>query len=131
MTTLKEYEVGYGKPPEHSKWKKGQCGNPKRISKRPVKPIAELVDEFLAGEVEVVDNGVTQRRPAFEIIILQLYNKAMNGNARALKVLKQYSDFAASRAPNGGMRVKWVEHEEYLKYLRERYEQNKRNERKG
>jgi hypothetical protein len=91
----------------------------KKYSKRAVKPVAELVDEFLASKMEVVDNGVSQRRPAFEIIILQLCNKAMNGNARALKVLKQYSDFAASRAPNGGMRVKWVEHEEYLKYLRE------------
>jgi hypothetical protein len=120
MTTSKKYEVGYCKPPEHSKWKKGQCGNPKRIRKHPVKPVAELVDEFLASEVEVVDNGVSQRRTALEIIYLQLCNKAIAGNARALKVLKQYSDFAASRAPSGGMRVKWVEDEEYLKYLRER-----------
>ena len=91
----------------------------KKYSKRPVKPVAELVDEFLASKMEVVDNGVSQRRPAFEIIYLQLWNKAIDGNRRALKVLKQYSDFAASRAPNGGMRVKWVEHEEYLEYLRE------------
>ena len=92
---------------------------PKKNSKRPVKPVAELVDEFLGSELEVVDNGVSQRRSAFEIIYLQLCNKAIAGNARALKVLKQYSDFAASRAPNGGTGVKWVEHEEYLKYLRE------------
>src|ERR1700751_5621792 len=91
----------------------------KKYSKRPVKPVAELVDEFLASKMEVVDNGVSQRRTAFEIIYLQLCNKAIDGNRRALKVLKQYSDFAASRAPNGGMRVKLVEHEEYLKYLKE------------
>jgi hypothetical protein len=120
MRTSKEYEVGYCRPPEHSKWKKGQCGNPKRISKRPVKPVAELVDEFLASEVEVVDNGVSQRRPAFEIIYLQLCNKAIAGNARALKVLKQYSDFAASRAPSGGYsRTVWLDDDEYLEYLRE------------
>ena len=106
MTTFKEYEVGYGKPPEHAKWKKGQCGNPKRIRERPVKPVAELVDEFFASEREVVENGVSQRRSAFEIIYLQLCNKAIAGNARALKVLKQYSDFAASRAPNGGWNTK-------------------------
>jgi hypothetical protein len=120
MRTSKEYEVGYCKPPEHSKWKKGQCGNPKRIRKRPVKPIAELVDEFLAGEVEVVENGVSQRRTAFEIIYLQLCNKAIAGNVRALKVLKQYSDFAASRAPSVGIRTELVDDEIYLKYLRER-----------
>ena len=123
--TSKKYDIGYGKPPKHSRWKKGQCGNPKRIRKRPVKPVAELVDEYLASEVNVVDNGVSQRSTAFEIIYLQLWNKATTGNTRALKVLKQYSDFAASRAPSGGMRVKWVDDEEYLKYLRER------NERKG
>jgi hypothetical protein len=92
----------------------------KKYSKRAVKPVAELVDEFLASKMEVVDNGVSQRRTAFEIIYLQLCNKAIDGNRRALKVLKQYSDFAASRAPSGGMRVKWVDDEEYLKYLRER-----------
>ena len=58
--TSKKYDIGYGKPPEHSKWKKGQCGNPARIRKHPVKPVAELVDQFLASEVEVVDNGVTE-----------------------------------------------------------------------
>jgi Family of unknown function (DUF5681) len=118
--TSKKYDIGYGKPPEHSKWKKGQCGNPKRIRKRPVKPVAELVDEFFAREVEVIDDGIPQRRTAFEVIYLQLCNKAMAGNRRDLKVLKQYSDFAASRARSGGLRVKWVDHEEYLKYLRER-----------
>jgi hypothetical protein len=39
--TSKKYEIGYGNPPKHSRWKKGQCGNPKRIRKRPGKPVAE------------------------------------------------------------------------------------------
>jgi hypothetical protein len=91
----------------------------KKYSKRAVKPVAELVDEFLASEMKVVDNGVSQRRPAFEIIYLQLYNKAIDGNRRALKVFKQYSDFAASRAPSGGLRVEWVDDEIYLKWLKE------------
>jgi hypothetical protein len=123
-----KYDIGYCRPPEHSKWKKGQCGNPARIRKRPVKPVAELVDEFLANEVEVVDNGVSQRRTAFEIIYLQLYNKAIAGNARALKVLKRYSDFAASQAPAGGDKVVWLDDGEYEEFLRELRE---RNERKG
>jgi len=112
--TSKKYDIGYGKPPEHSKWKKGQCGNPKRIRK--VKPVAELVDEFLSSEV--VENGVPQRRTAFEVICLQLCDKAMVGNRRALKVLKQYIDFAASRAPSGGMRAVLVDEETKRKMLR-------------
>ena len=23
-----KYDVGYGRPPKHTRWKKGQCGNP-------------------------------------------------------------------------------------------------------
>jgi Family of unknown function (DUF5681) len=107
----KKYDVGYCRTPEHSKWKKGQCGNPARIRKRPVKPAAAMIDEFFAREVDIVENGISQRRSAFEIIFLQLCNKAMAGNTRALKVLTKYSDFAASRDPSGGMRAEWVDDE--------------------
>ena len=109
MTTSKEYEVGYGKPPEHAKWKKGQCGNPDRIRKRPVKPVAELIDEFFAREIEVVDDGISQRLTAFLVIYLQLYNKAVAGNKRALNVLTKYSDFAASRDSSRGIKVEYVD----------------------
>ena len=108
-----EYGVGYGRPPEHSKWKKGQCGNPNRIRKRRnAKPVVTMVDEFFARSIEVVENGIPQRRSAFEIIYLQLCTKAMTGNARALNVLKKYSDFAASRAPSGGIRLEVIDDEQ-------------------
>ncbi len=107
----KKYDVGYCRPPEHSKWKKGQFGNPARIRKRPVKPAAAMIDEFFAREIDIVEKGISQRRSAFEIILLQLYNKATAGNARALNVLTKYSDFAASRDPTGGIRIELVEDE--------------------
>jgi hypothetical protein len=65
--------VGYGRPPEHSKWKKGQCGNPARIRKRTAKPVVAMIDEFFASEHVVVENGIPKRRSAFEIILLQLH----------------------------------------------------------
>jgi len=107
----KKYDVGYCRPPEHSKWKKGQCGNPARIRKRLVKPAAAMIDEFFAREIDIVENGISQRRSAFGIIFLQLYNKATARNARALNVLTKYSDFAAGRDPTGGMRVEWIDDE--------------------
>jgi len=96
----------------------------KKYSKRPIKPVVELIDEFFSRKVEVVDDGISRWRTAFEIIYLQLCNKAIAGNARALKVLKQYSDFAASRAPHGGDKVVWLDDDAYLKYLREQNERN-------
>jgi hypothetical protein len=107
----KKYDVGYGQPPEHSKWKKGQCGNPARIRKHPVKPTAAIIDEFFARKVDIVENGISHRRSAFEIILLQLYNKAMAGDTRALNILTKYSDFAASRDSSGGTRTELVDDE--------------------
>ena len=107
----KQYAIGYGRPPEHSKWKKGQCGNPAQIRKRTVKPVSLMIDEFFASERTVIENGVSRRRSAFEIIYLQLYNKAMAGNTRALNALKEYSDFAASRNPACAMKLELIDDE--------------------
>ena len=70
-----------------SKPKKGQCGNPKRRCKREPESVATLIDEFFAREVDVVEDGESLRRSAFEVICLQLCNKAMDGNTRALNGL--------------------------------------------
>ena len=110
-TRSKKYDVGYCRPPEHSKWKKGQCGNPARIRRRTVKSVAAMVDEFFAREVKIVEDGVALRRSGFEIIYLQLSKQAMAGNTRALRVLTKYSDFAASRDVTGGMITEWVDDE--------------------
>jgi len=107
--------VGYGRPPEHSKWKKGQCGNPARIRKRTAKSVVAMIDEFFASEIQVTENGISQRRSAFEIIFLQLWKKAMAGNTRALNVLTKYSDFAASRDSTGGMRIELIDDENETK----------------
>ena len=123
-TSKQEYIVGYGRPPRHSQWKKGQSGNPKQRRKRQPKSVATMVDEFFAREVDVVENGVSLRRTAFEIIFLQLYKKAIAGNTRALNVLKKYGDFAASRDPTKGMIYEWVDHEAYLTYLKELHKEN-------
>ena len=34
--------VGYRRPPKHTRWKKGQCGNPGRKRKRALKGTAEI-----------------------------------------------------------------------------------------
>jgi Family of unknown function (DUF5681) len=109
MKVSPSYEVGYCRPPKRTQWQKGQCGNPKRIRKQNPKPVLDMIDEFFASEVPVTENGISQRRSAFEIIFLQLFNKAMAGNTRALKVLTKYSDFAASRDSAGGMRIELID----------------------
>ncbi len=102
-----KYEVGYGRPPKSTRWKKGQCGNPNRVRKRAPKRVVEMIDEFFAAEIDIVENGISRRVSNFEAIVLQLWIKAVTGTSkRAVNVLLKYLEFAASR---GGMRVFAVE----------------------
>jgi hypothetical protein len=91
-----EYEIGYGRPPKHTRWKKGQCGNPNRIRKRTPKPVVQMIDEFFAGEIGIVENGISRRVSNFEAVVLQLWTKAMAGSKRAMNVLLKYQEFAAN-----------------------------------
>jgi Family of unknown function (DUF5681) len=103
----KKYEVGYGRPPKATRWKKGQCGNPNRVRKRAPKRVVEMIDEFFAAEIDVVENGISRRVSNFEAIVLQLWRKAVTTTSkRAVNVLLKYLEFAASR---GGMSVFAVE----------------------
>src|SRR5258708_20894904 len=93
-TSPEKYEVGYGRPPQHTRWKKGQCGNPKRIRKRTPKPVVWLIDEFFAGELDIIENGKSRRVSNFEAVVLQLLTKAMAGKQRAMNVLLLCQEFA-------------------------------------
>jgi hypothetical protein len=100
----KEYEVGYGRPPKSTRWKKGQCRNPNRVRKRAPKRVVDMIDEFFAAEIDVVEKGISRRVSNFEAIVLQLWIKAVTGTSkRALNVLLKYLEFAASRGGMGGM----------------------------
>jgi Family of unknown function (DUF5681) len=103
----KKYEVGRGQPPMHTRWKKGQCGNPNRIRRRTSKPVVEMIDEFFAGEIEIVEKGIPRRVTNFEAIVLQLWTKAMAGNGRAMNVFLKYKEFAATRGELGGVKVEY------------------------
>jgi len=101
MNTPPKYEVGFGRPPKHTRWKKGECGNPKRIRKRYAKPAVQMIDEFFAAEVDIVERGISRRVSNFEAIVLQLLSQAIAGKRRDMNVLLQYQEFAVQRS--GGM----------------------------
>jgi len=102
------YEVGYCRPPKRTQWQKGQCGNPKRIRKQTPKPVVDMIDEFFAGEIDIVENGISRRVSNFEAIVLQLWIKAMAGKKRATNVLLQYQAFAARRYGSVKQRIELV-----------------------
>jgi len=94
----KDYEVGYKRPPKHTRWKKGQCGNrDRRYSAR--RPSAlELLDKLLLRPIEVVEKGETRRVTALEVIVLLLWQQELAGNRRALGVRLKYEGIAQENA---------------------------------
>jgi uncharacterized protein DUF5681 len=82
----RDYEVGYGKPPRYSQFKRGQSGNPRG---RPAgsKNLGTLVSEALNEPVIVVENGGRRKISKREAIIKQLVNRSAKADWRAIKIL--------------------------------------------
>jgi Family of unknown function (DUF5681) len=82
----RDYDVGYGKPPRHSRFKKGQSGNPRgRPSES--KNLSTLLSEALDEPVIVAENGKRRKISKRQAVITQLVNQSAKGDWRAAKIL--------------------------------------------
>jgi Family of unknown function (DUF5681) len=81
-----DYEVGYGKPPVHTRFQKGQSGNPKGRP-RGRKNLSSLLNEALNGWVIVVENGRRKKITKREAIITQLVNKSAAADLKATQIV--------------------------------------------
>src|SRR5258705_13111656 len=81
-----DYEVGYGKPPRDTRFKKGQSGNPRG---RPpgAKNLKTLLSEALNEMVVVTENGGRRKVTKRRAIITQLVNRSATADFRAIKIL--------------------------------------------
>src|ERR1700731_4177703 len=81
-----DYEVGYGKPPRHTRFAKGQSGNPRG---RPsgAKNFTTLLREALNEPVIVTENGGRRKVSKRQAIITQLVNRSATADFRAIKIL--------------------------------------------
>ena len=82
----RDYDVGYRKPPRHSRFKKGQSGNPRG---RPSgsKNLSTLLSEALDEPVIVAENGKRRKISKRQAVITQLVNQSAKGDWRAAKIL--------------------------------------------
>lgn len=81
------YDVGYGKPPAHTRFKPGQSGNPKGRPKGHNKTLPDVLSEVINETVVVNENGRRKTITKLETIVKQLVNKAAAGDARSTKLV--------------------------------------------
>jgi len=77
--TTGDYKIGKGRPPEDTRWKPGQSGNPKG---RPKAAKCEPTDvvAILGEPLTVKTAGTTQRMSPFEVGVRQLAKRALSKN---------------------------------------------------
>ena len=87
--------VGRGRPPKHSRWGKGQAGNRKRQYARcKISPL-ELIEKELAALIPITGADGDQNVSKLTAILLQLNQKMLLGDRRALGVLMKFEALAA------------------------------------
>lgn len=64
-----DYDVGYGKPPRHSQFVPGQSGNTGRTKKKPLEPIAKMLERNLQEELEVNGRKMSKYELAFQAVL--------------------------------------------------------------
>jgi hypothetical protein len=88
----KKYAVGYRKPPVHTRFKKGQSGNPTGRPQRTERSphIEPALKSALNSLVTVNENGNVRQITKFDAVITQLVNKAASGHLPSIKLLMPF-----------------------------------------
>lgn len=92
-----DYEVGYGKPPVHTRFKPGEV-RPRRTRKPQGVDVCAFFDEKVSVNVE----GQERQIHSFEVAITNLAKKAIAGNMRAAKRFLQLCANAGLLIPPAG-----------------------------
>ena len=82
----KTYDVGFGKPPKPSQFRKGFSGNPKGRPKGR-RNLATVLERTLQERVVINENGVRRTVTKLEAAVKQLVNRAASGDLGAMRQL--------------------------------------------
>jgi hypothetical protein len=77
------FRIGYGKPPEHSRFKPGTSGNPTG-KRKGARNLSSDVKRALRVPVKLKDRGKSRKVSTQEAALMRLREKALNGDPRSL-----------------------------------------------
>ncbi|TXC73386.1 hypothetical protein FSZ31_01095 [Sphingorhabdus soli] len=86
MADSPDDEVGYGRPPKHTRWQKGQSGNPRGRPKSSRGLKADLHAELIS-RMEIQMNGKRISGTKQQLMLKTLTARAASGDVRAIKAL--------------------------------------------
>jgi Family of unknown function (DUF5681) len=83
------YQVGYGKPPAHSRFRKGQSGNPTGQRPRPdgTERLKNLMSQEAYRLLTVRDGGDIKRIAALQAVLRSQITSAVKGNVAAQRAI--------------------------------------------
>jgi len=81
-----DYKVGYGKPPQHTRFKPGVSGNPKGRPKQ-TKDLEKLFDRELSKLVRINDGGESRTISKREAVVKTIVHASLQGNIRSQQLL--------------------------------------------
>jgi hypothetical protein len=84
-----DYEIGYGKPPERTRFKKGQSGNPKGRP-RGAKGMNTIVRDLLTRKVAVRTPEGPKKMSRIEALFHKLIEKGFAGDTRAIELVAKH-----------------------------------------
>jgi uncharacterized protein DUF5681 len=93
----KTRNMGYCNPPEHTRFQRGQSGNPQGRPKGTLS-MATVLERTLREKVVITENGKRRTITKLEAAIKQLSNKAASGELKALQLLAALVRSAEERA---------------------------------
>ena len=85
------YTVGYGKPPESTRFKKGKSGNPDGRPKRKPLSMPDTFTKVFSAYLKVTLDGKEQSMDGIETGLWRLKNQVAAGDLKALRPVLDYS----------------------------------------